>query len=47
MWFVKTSGILWKGKTQDILKSIEILKICTIVQENISKADQAIILHDV
>ena len=47
MWFVKTSDILWKGKVHDILKSIEILKICTIVQENISKSDQVIILHDV
>ena len=44
MWFMKTSDILWKEKVQDILRSI---KICTIVQENISKADQAIMLHDV
>ena len=47
MRFVKTSEILWEGKVQDILNSIDILKICTIVEENILKADQAIILHDV
>ena len=41
MWFVKISDILWKSKVQDILKNIEILKICIIVWENISKADQA------
>ena len=47
MWFEKTSDILWKGKVHDLLKSIEILKICIIVQKNISKADKVIILHDV
>ena len=46
-WFIKTNCILWKGKAQDILKSIEILRICTIVQTNISKAEKAIILQDV
>lgn len=46
MWFLKTNDI-WKGKIQDIFKSIEIMKISTIVWENISKADQAMILHGV
>ena len=47
MWFLKTNDIFWKGKIQDIFKSIEIMKISTIVWENISKADQAMILHGV
>ena len=46
MWFLKTNDI-WKGKIQDIFKSIEIMKVSTIVWENISKADQAMILHGV
>lgn len=47
MWFLKTNDIFWKDKIQDIFKSIEIMKISTIVWENISKADQAMILHGV
>ena len=47
IWFVNTSDILWKGRIQGIPQSIEILGIYTTVQRIISKAYQAIILHDV